>query len=47
MEEEGLPGFKCVWGVGLVEKASKGKGKILKSICLVNNEETQGAVLKQ
>lgn len=30
------------WGSG--EKASKGKGKILKNIWLVNNEEIPGAV---
>lgn len=37
-------GFKCGCGMGPVKRAGKGKQEILKSICLVDNEETQEGV---
>lgn len=37
-------GFKCGCGMSPVKRAGKGKHKILKSMCLVNNNETQEGV---
>lgn len=39
LKNRGFSGFNCGCSMGLVKRAGRGKGKILKSVCLVSNEE--------